>query len=77
MDDLEINPRNVTLVIDEFATHIEKLRRFKKLTDTEIMAGFICGVVSMSEIKNMTKSDMIEFVERIYDMCKDGEKLDG
>lgn len=73
MDEWSVNPRNITLVIDEFANQISKLRRFKNLTDTEIMAAFCCGVVSMGDIRNMNKADCIEFFDKIYDMCSKGE----
>jgi hypothetical protein len=70
MDEWPINPRNVELVIHDFACQIEKMRRIKDLNDTEIMAGFCCGVVSMSDIKSMQKKECVEFFEKIYDMCE-------
>jgi hypothetical protein len=68
MSDININPHIVTLVLNDFTNAISKMRRFKNLTEEEIMSAFCLGMIAVSQNLGLKKSEFHEYVKDFYDL---------
>jgi|FreactTroBogLake_1042271.scaffolds.fasta_scaffold19158_3 DNA-binding transcriptional regulator YhcF (GntR family) len=66
MSEIEINPHTVTLILEDFSKAVSKMKRFKGLTQEEIMSAFCLGMIAISQNLGMSKEEIIEYVKDFY-----------
>ena len=66
MSEIEINPHTVTLILEDFSKAVSNMKRFKGLTQEEIMSAFCLGMIAVSQNLGMGKEEIIEYVKDFY-----------
>ena len=66
MSDIKIKPHTVTLILEDFSKAVINMKRFKGLTQEEIMSAFCLGMIAISQNIEMSKNDLFEYVKDFY-----------
>jgi hypothetical protein len=66
MSEININPHTINLILEDFSQAVTKMRRFKDLTQEEIMSAFCLGMIAISQNIEMSKNDLFEYVKDFY-----------
>ena len=66
MSEININPHTINLILEDFSQAVTKMRRFKDLTQEEIMSAFCLGMIAVSQNLGMGKEEIIEYVKDFY-----------
>jgi DNA-binding transcriptional regulator YhcF (GntR family) len=66
MSEININPHTINLILEDFSQAVTKMRRFKDLTQEEIMSAFCLGMIAVSQNIGMGKEEIFEYVKDFY-----------
>jgi hypothetical protein len=66
MSEIQINPNTVTLILEDFSQAVSKMKRFKGLTQEEIMSAFCLGMIAVSQNLGMDREELFEYVKDFY-----------
>jgi DNA-binding transcriptional regulator YhcF (GntR family) len=66
MSEININPHTINLILEDFSQAVTKMRRFKDLTQEEIMSAFCLGMIAVSQNIGIGKEEIFEYVKDFY-----------
>jgi DNA-binding transcriptional regulator YhcF (GntR family) len=66
MSEININPHTINLILEDFSQAVTKMRRFKDLTQEEIMSAFCLGMIAVSQNIGMGKEEIFQYVKDFY-----------